>query len=67
MAADKHGKEIKVGDIVKFEHEGEVHFGKVEKIHEDGDADLVHVIHAPKAVEHHVVIAHTELTHRSHA
>lgn len=65
MSQYKNGEDAVIGDTVKFIHEGEVHYGRIKAIHEDGHADLTHVIHAPRAVEHNIILAEAELSHRN--
>lgn len=66
MARYKKGGEPKVGDVIKFDIDGETHFGKVETI--DGDeADVDQVKHDPHATQHCVVLATAELVHRKRA
>lgn len=68
MPHDKHKKEAKVGDYVKFkDHDGEVHIGRVEVIypHEGGcNATVSHVIHVPQAVMKSVTLAGAEIVHQ---
>lgn len=47
---DKNGKEIKVGDFVKFTEGEDVHIGKVETLYPGSTSCNIvvsHVIHAP--------------------
>jgi len=61
----KNGRPAEAGDYVKFVHDGEVHFGQVKVVYDKtSSADIVHVIHAPKAVEREVTLADCELVHR---
>lgn len=64
MTNYKDGRSAEVGDMVKFIHEGEVHFGKVAKLYEGGKADLIHVRHIPTAIEHSIDLTQAELAHR---
>lgn len=61
----KSGEAAKIGDIIKFKISGDLYFGEVKRVHKDGDVDVVHVMHTPKAVEYHIVIKNAELAHRN--
>lgn len=61
MTQYKNGINARVGDVVKFMHEGEVHLGKIIKIHADSKADLSNVRHIPTAVERGIDISTIDL------
>lgn len=54
--------DFKIGDIVKFQHEGETHLGKVVLV-SDTHLSLDHVEHLPEAVDD-IAIAGATLVHR---
>lgn len=63
MVKYKSGEEAKIGDSIKFDHDGEPHFGIVKKVEEDGELTVGHVSHALTSVEHDVKASDAELVH----
>ena len=55
LVEDAAGNAIKIGDHVEFDIDSEKHFGVVKKVDtETNEIEVSHVIHAPRAVLHHI-------------